>query len=245
MRRPPQAAQPGATPRRLGGWLVLLIVLSTAWLGMRALQVRSSLEDARQGLAAAVTGLEDGKVDGLSAAQQDASDEVASAVGAVQDPLWRLAASVPVVGRTFAVTREAALVAEGVVDGMLPPLLRSGDELTGGTLLDAGRVDLALLARVTADVTRARTSALDAQVRAAEMPQGRVASPVADARRHRDARLAERGCPHGCPLGGPGGGPEVAVTVRVWGVKSVSPVTVHVRAPVVLQVRPPGLAVTR
>ncbi len=110
--------------------------------------------------------------------QSSASADVQKARSAVDDPLWRLAGAVPLVGRSFLVTREATLVVEQVVDGVMPPLLDSAEALQGGELLSNGRIDLALLATLAEGVDRSSVAATRAQLDAQRIPERFVPSPV-------------------------------------------------------------------
>ncbi|MCW2714909.1 MAG: hypothetical protein JWN88_1956, partial [Frankiales bacterium] len=161
---------------------MVLALVAGGWLAFRASQVKSALQDARTGLTTAVDGLSGGDVGALRAAQRAASSDVSSARRAVDDPLWRLAGWVPVAGRSFAVTREATLVVEQVVDGVLPPLLEGAMTLQDGELLKGGRIDLGLLGALSVGVTDAEAVARAARADARAIPEGSVPAQLADAR---------------------------------------------------------------
>lgn len=121
---------------------LVTLLIALAWLAFRGYQVRAALLEARAGLTQAVSGAGSGKIDAFVLAQRRASAEVRTARGAVQDPLWRLAAAVPVAGRSFAAVTDTTTVVGHVVDAVLPPLLVGATELQKGQLLTDGRVDL-------------------------------------------------------------------------------------------------------
>ncbi len=161
--------------------LVLLLVLA-AWLGFRGWQARNGLLEAQSELVTATGAVARGDLQALAVAQRAASDDVAQARAAVDDPLWRLAAAVPVAGRSFAVVRESTIVAEQLVDDVLPPLLDGATALEQGDLLSDGAVDLAVVAELGKAVRAAEPQALAASRRAEAMPSSLLPAPVADAR---------------------------------------------------------------
>jgi len=168
--------------RRLVAFLLLVLLVLAAWLGFRGWQARNGLLEARSELVTATGAVTSGDLQALAVAQGAASEDVAQARAAVDDPLWRLAAAVPVAGRSFAVVRESTLVAEQLVDDVLPPLLDGATALEQGDLLSGGAVDLALLAELGEAVRAAEPQALAASRRAEAMPSGLLPAPVADAR---------------------------------------------------------------
>ena len=148
---------------------VLVAVGLAGWLAVRAGQVRGALLEARAALSVDASGvLED--PDRLSAARESASASVARARSAVDDPVWRLAAAVPVAGRSFALGRDATRTAGLVVDGVLPPLLAAAAQVQGRPLLSGGRADLDLLSGVAAEVDRAAGPAQQARRTAVGLP---------------------------------------------------------------------------
>ena len=168
--------------RRVGAALLIIVLLTLAWLAFRGFQVRGALLEAQTGLTQAVSGAGSGKIDAFVAAQQEASTDVRRARGAVDDPLWRAAAAVPVAGRSFAAVRETTAVVGQVVDEVLPPLIEGATDLQAGQLLVDGRVDLPLLAALAEDIQTSEAAARDAE-RAAGAISGRyLPPPVADAR---------------------------------------------------------------
>ena len=167
--------------------LVVLVLLG-GWLAFRGMQVRSGLLEARAGLIAAAGGLSGADVGSLAQVQRDASQEVQRARSAVDDPVWRAAALVPVAGRSFAVARETTLVASQLVDEVLPPLVRGGVELQEGALLRGGAVNLGLLDALLARVGEAETALVPAKARTAATSMSFLPPQVA--RAHGDLEAA-------------------------------------------------------
>lgn len=179
---PPRTATTRATGgrRRALPVLVLIGVLACTWLAVRAIQVHTALVEARGVLAQVAAAPAD--VEGLRIAHAQASSDVRKARRAVDDPLWRLVAAVPLAGRSFSVARDATTVAGRLVDEVLPPVLDAGSALQNASLLSEGQVDLALLSTVAKQVQEAALSATAAQQSAERMPSRLLPSPVADAR---------------------------------------------------------------
>lgn len=162
--------------------LLLLAVLSGAWLAFRGVQIRDALLGARAVLPQAAAHAASGDLAALGGAQRTMSTEVGAAQGAVDDPLWRLAAAVPIAGRSFAVTRDATGVLGTVVDEVLPPLIAGGGRLGTGRLLVDGRVDLPLLDDLAEEVGKAEGAARTAQLDATRISGRFLPPPVAAAR---------------------------------------------------------------
>jgi hypothetical protein len=173
--------------RRRRWWIVAVVgvLLAAGWLAVRALQVHGALREAQAVLTRAAADPAD--TTGLRQAQRAASADVRVARRAVDDPLWRLAAEVPVTGRSFRVARDATIVVGQLVDGAMPPLVASGEALRARPLLSSGTVDLQLLDTVALHLTEADAAVAAAQERTKRMPERLLPAPVADAR----ARLGE------------------------------------------------------
>ncbi|MBW3640750.1 MAG: DUF4012 domain-containing protein [Actinobacteria bacterium] len=171
-----------AVLRRVLVALLVTSLIALAWLAFRGYQVRGALLEARAGLTQAVSGAGSGRIDAFVLAQQQASADVRTARGAVQDPLWRLAAAVPLAGRSFATVRDSTAVVGQVVDEVLPPLLEGATDLQEGQLLADGQVDLPLLAALAEDVQTSEAAARDAERAATAISERYLPPPVADAR---------------------------------------------------------------
>lgn len=171
-----------AVVRRVLTALLIIALIALAWLAFRGYQVRGALLQAQLGLTQAVSGAGSGKIDAFVLAQQQASADVRRARGAVDDPLWRLAAAVPVGGRSFAAVRDTTDVVGRVVDEVLPPLLEGATDLQAGQLLVDGRVDLPLLAALAEDVSTSEVAAKDAERAATAISERYLPPPVAEAR---------------------------------------------------------------
>ncbi len=176
---------------RLWRWLatlcVLLLVL-VACLGYRAVQVRTHLLEARAALTS--LGADPAAMDPeeLRRVQRRAQADVAAARQAVDDPLWRAVAAVPVAGSTLATVSAITRSTDTVVAEVLPPLITAFEDVKAGELLADGRVDLALLETIGVSIERAGTAAAAAT---AELPAAERYLPgaVQEARRDLEDQL--------------------------------------------------------
>ncbi len=169
---------------------LLVTLLAGAWLAVRGYQVRSNLLTAQ----AALGQVSLAQLDTLPAAAEDAAGDVRAARRAVDDPLWRLAAAVPVGGRTFAVARDAVRTSEVLLGDVLPPLTRAGQAVRQRPVLSDGRVDLGLLRELQPDVTAAAAAAATASDAAEQTSASSLPPPVRQLRAdlvEQTGRLAE------------------------------------------------------
>ena len=170
------------TTRRLLGGLVVLIALA-GWLGFRSLQVYRHLSAARDVLGAVSTTLGPDTGARLGAQARAASADVRAARSAADDPVFWLAAHVPVAGRSFALARGAAIVSEQVVDQVLAPASMVVSSFQKERLVQGGRIDLALLAQLDAPLRRAALGSAQARRTADALPSRLVPDALLRQRR--------------------------------------------------------------
>jgi hypothetical protein len=151
----------------------LLLVLA-AWLGFRAIQIRSNLEAARSTLAAAVESVGSVDSEGLAAQARQAAPDLHAARDAANDPVWRLASAVPLAGRSFALIRGVTQVSARVVDDVVGPAEQAATAVREKHLLADGKVDLALLASLREPLASASRSAQLARTQANDLPRSLV-----------------------------------------------------------------------
>lgn len=140
-------------PLRLAvGAALGLLLLAAVIVGLQVLRVRSDLAAATH-LAAQVQ---------RTALAGDSPDlgplrtQVHRAAAGSRGWLWRVAEWVPYVGTDLHAVRGSAAALDALTAGALPPLVDAARTARHGGLLHAGQVDLAVLARVHADVLLAR-----------------------------------------------------------------------------------------
>lgn len=167
-----------------------VLVLAAGWLAVRGYQIRQHLTAAQSALGSINTT----DLRPLDQTAAHARADVAAARSAAGDPLWRLAAAVPVAGRSFAVARDATAAASTLVDQALPPGLKALQDLKSRPLLSAGTVDVARLRALQPEVRAASAAADRAAAQAAATPGTLLPGPVARLRRQlvdRTGQLAQ------------------------------------------------------
>lgn len=157
------------TTRRVLVGLAVLVVVA-GWLGLRSLQVYSHLQAAREVLGAVQTTLAPDTGARLGAQARAASADVRAARNAADDPVFWLAAHVPVAGRSFALARGAAIVSEQIVDQVLAPASMVVSSFQKERLVQGGRIDVALLEQLDAPLRRAAVGSAEARRTADALP---------------------------------------------------------------------------
>lgn len=137
------------------GLVVLLAAAVTGWASWRALQARTELTSAQALLTAVQKDLRDGRVDEARAALPAVQARLDRAAAKVHGPAWTVALRVPVAGGNLHAVRRAADAGRLLGDEALPPLVHALDTVQTEHPLRDGRVDLAVLRRVGADVEQA------------------------------------------------------------------------------------------
>ena len=157
------------TTRRVLVGLAVLVVLA-GWLGFRSLQVYRHLQAARGVLGAVQTTLTPDTGARLGAQARAASADVQAAKSAADDPVFWLAAHVPVAGRSFALARGAAIVSEQIVDQVLVPASMVVSSFQKERLVHGGRIDVTLLEQIDAPLRRAAVGSAEARRTADALP---------------------------------------------------------------------------
>jgi hypothetical protein len=150
--RPDPATPPEPTERRyrlpaalLLIGLLLAIPIAGGLLLLDLIQVRSSLQTAREGLSIVGRSLGDGDLDTAVSTLEFADGKLAEARDRTDGPLWSLAAVTPVVRHPIDLTREIVEVGSAAVDLGLQAATEGGELLADGGLdvvVRDGRIDL-------------------------------------------------------------------------------------------------------
>jgi len=149
--------------------LAILVVLA-GWLGFRSLQVYRHLQAARGVLGAVQTTLTPDTGARLGAQARAASADVRAARSAADDPVFWLAAHVPVAGRSFALARGAAIVSEQIVDQVLAPASMVVSSFQKERLVQGGRINVTLLEQLEAPMRQAALGSAQARRTADALP---------------------------------------------------------------------------
>lgn len=126
--------------------LVLLAAAAGLWLAGRGVQAQREMTAARGELAGVRHHLLAGDVAGARRSLAEAQRHTRRAAALTDDPVWRVAVAVPVVGATPDAVRTAASTVDDLARTTLPVLVDTGASLAPARLRpSADRVDLAAL----------------------------------------------------------------------------------------------------
>lgn len=167
-------------------WTGLLLLIVTVafgcWLGVRALDAKSNLEQARHSAQQAKDALLKGHTDEAAHWADSAQSHAQAARTAAHSLPWNIVAAVPWLGTPFKTGQQITDVVVGLATEVLQPSARIGVALSPDRSLQAGRVDVQLLraeqaalSKISADATR-----LDAAATAISDPA--YLSPLRNAR---------------------------------------------------------------
>lgn len=178
------AAGTGQSRRAAPVLTVLLIAAALGgWLGVRALAAQHHLQQARTQLTTAKAALLDRRTDDARAAIAAATRDTGRARALTGDPLWRLAAAVPVAGDSLRAVRGVTRAFDEVARTVLPPGLGAAQALSGGELRHpGGTVDLEVLATAEPQLANSADRLSRARTRLAGLPTAGVVAPVREAR---------------------------------------------------------------
>ena len=180
-----------AVRRLLLGVLVLALALA-GWVGVGALRAQRALEDARGALQDARSSLLDRDPGRAATALTRASRQTGRAQAMTSDPVWRLAAALPVLGPPLIQVHGITTAVDDVATEVLPPALTAVEGLSGdGLRTPDGAVDLGAVAAAEPVVSAAVQRLQQVREELARLPGGSGPGPVRRARQALDAQLDE------------------------------------------------------
>jgi hypothetical protein len=145
----------------LGALLALLVLLAFAFV--RARQVRGDLTEARREATRVQRQLVQGDLELATNALPSLRHRLDRAAARTESPLWALAERVPVAGGNVKAVRRVALAAQILGDEALPEAAAALEVARRQKVIQSGRVDLAVLARLSAHLDRAARASARAQ----------------------------------------------------------------------------------
>jgi hypothetical protein len=156
------------------GLLLLLVVVAFGcWLGFRAFEAKSNLEQARNSARQAKDALLQGNTEDASQSADKALSHAQTARDATHSLPWNVASVVPWLGSPFKTGQQISDVVLGLAADVLKPSADVGITIAPDRLYADGRVDARLLrgeepelSKISADATR-----LDAAARAISDPK--------------------------------------------------------------------------
>jgi len=171
--------------RRIRAGLLIFagcLLLGGVWVGFRTYQAYGELRDS----AALVSTLQDqiGNADrrAASATLDTLQQHTGAAAGAVGDPLYRLASTLPWVGPNLDAISEIARTSDELADQVLPDLVGVADRLDPADFAPRnGVVDVSGLAQAATDLNGTRATIDAARQRLASIDRSAVTGPVSSA----------------------------------------------------------------
>jgi hypothetical protein len=161
------------------GILLLLLALG-AWLAYRATQASRALYSAQDGFAAMQKDLDGGGTDSIADQLPAVQDDLATAVRATRDPVWRAAEHLPVLGANLEAVGIVSTSLLDVTTEALPAVSKLNTVLNiEGVRGQDGRVDLAPLVDAGPQIIAAAASAHTAQHAVAQIDTGALVSQLA------------------------------------------------------------------
>jgi Protein of unknown function (DUF4012) len=179
----PRRSRPTRRPRRPVPWrwlaaATVVVLLATAWVGVRGLLARGHLERARAGVEQLRADLL--AAHGVNPMQLPTiQDDTRRARALTDDPIWRTLAHTPYAGRTLRTTSGLAVAVDDVAQRALPDIVDAGDALAPSRLRTGGAaINLAPLQAAQPALTdaAARLTAVTTSVKA--LPTNGVLPPV-------------------------------------------------------------------
>jgi hypothetical protein len=177
---------------KFAGLLLLLVVVAFGcWLGVRAFEAKSNLEQARNSAQQVKEALLKGNTEDASKFADNAHSHAQAAHNATHSLPWNIASIVPWLGSPFKTGQQISDVVLGLAADVLQPSADVAAAISPDRLLEGGRVDAQLLrdeepqlSKISADVTR-----LDADARAISDPK--YLSLLRDARSELQGQTSE------------------------------------------------------
>ncbi|MGG7508867.1 DUF4012 domain-containing protein [Plantibacter sp. YIM 135249] len=155
---------PRGNRRRRVFWIVaavlLILVAAGAWLGVRAVMAKNSLERAQTVAAKVQRSILAGDADAAKAQSAALRLDTAKAVGLTSDPVWRAAEFVPFLGGNFSAVREAADATDRIAVDVVPKIVDVTGQVNLASLMPGnGSIETAPLAAAAPAVAEASAAA--------------------------------------------------------------------------------------
>lgn len=152
--------------------LLLVVVAFGCWLGIRAFDAKSNLEQARHNAQQAKEALLKGDTEGASRWADNARFHAQTARDATHSLPWNIASVVPWLGSPFRTGQQISDVVLGLAANVLQPSAEVGIAISPDRLLQDGRVDVQLLREEEPKLSKISSDAvrLDADARAISDP---------------------------------------------------------------------------
>ena len=162
--------------------VLLLVLFTAAWVGIRGLQAKTELESAISLVSQAQADLQSGDVASVQGTVEAVASKTASARELTSDPIWRVAEVVPVLGANLTGFRELASVTDQVAQGVGLPIAEIAGSLDVAALKPVnGTIDLAPFDDVGVVLADAGAVLDDALSRVQMLDTSGAVGPIQDA----------------------------------------------------------------
>lgn len=170
--------------------LVVLVVFS-CWLGLRAQSAKTNLEQARGSAQQAKDALLQGKTADASRFAAEAQSHAQAANDATHSLPWNIASVVPWLGSPFKTGQQISTVVLGLATEVLKPTAEAGTTIAPDQLLADGRLNVAELRRQAPALSKIATDAGRLNVEAQAISDPRYLSVLGEARSQLQAQTAD------------------------------------------------------
>jgi hypothetical protein len=171
-----------APPYRVAAVLLASAVAVVGYLTWTGMQARSQLERARDDVRMVQAMLTRADVPGARARLTVVQGHTRQARRLTSGPVWRLAAGVPLAGRSVRSVSGIAAATDDIAHEVLSPVLSSARDLAAATAGTGQDVDVRALARAAPSLGGAAEEASQVRRAVAALPDRLVPAPVARAR---------------------------------------------------------------
>ncbi|MFJ6303408.1 DUF4012 domain-containing protein [Pseudarthrobacter oxydans] len=162
--------------------VVGLLLLSFAlWSAFRVVEVRGHLTSAASLVSQMKVQIVNGNIADSRNLLQQVKNHTHAARLAVNDPVWQLSRTLPLVGPNFKAVSELALTADSVTTETAAPLLDTIDMLSSGQLtLEDGRISLPALSDAATNIVTAAATVDGATSRLEELDKSELLAQISD-----------------------------------------------------------------
>lgn len=166
----------------LGAGLALVIVFCGLWIGLRALDAKSSLEASIPLVNTLKSQIVAMDVSGAQATMAKLEPKVSAARGDTSDPIWRGAEVIPFIGPNLSAVRTLASSTDDVVMQSIKPLVGVLDTVSPASLKPVdGALNLTPIVKATPTVDRAAAALEKAHAQVAAIDTSGTIGPVRSA----------------------------------------------------------------
>jgi len=165
-------------------------VLLVGWIGIRGFMAKQALENAMPDARSVQASIASGDIKAAAVSAADLADRAHEAASLTDDPIWRMAEVVPVVGPNLAAVRQTAGAAEILAAQVVQPLIGVAEQVDPAHLKPVGgAVDLAPIEAAAPRMLAAQKAFHRAEASVNGIDRNDVIGPVGSAIDRLDAML--------------------------------------------------------